>query len=373
MVGYAEDGETVTVRLALTPENTEKLYARCYAYDGYFTDWTGKETIYSTLYLPIDPSWISVNLREYNIGESGGAFVNKNKTMIDDFATNYPHHLEEKVIPEGAHYIAITCKDADPYHNIYITMRRHRLLGQHDTGSVWRDKKVVWIGTSIPWGQGSEKSYALELSRHLGFDLVPAFAPGLAIHLQNHNVLQYGSLSASKTEYANQGITIPDEPPVWSPGTGNSYYYRTWSNVFNSANADADLFVFDVLPNNNNWSLHNWEAFDHENWRYKDDSLFASHRDTFLGAMLHLMDKMYACNPKARMVLMITSHLSMAGWENLRLLSEQYNIPIINVWERVNTTPAAKAQLIQTDGVHLTTYAHELIGRMLVGEFLRIA
>ena len=370
---YAPDGHTVEVKYPLTESNTEKLYARTYASDGYFTKWETKETIYSTLYLPLDPSWISINLREYNIGSGGGAFVDENKSMLQMFATNHPNHLEDKIIPEGARYIAITVKDSSPYHNIYINMPSFRLMGLRESGSAWSGKKVVWLGTSIPWGQGAEKSYAQELSNFLGFELVPAFAPGLAIHTDNGQARTYGSSVLSIAEYNSQGIDIPSDPPAWSPGSGNSYYYRTWENVFNSKNADADLYVFDVIPNNGNWSTSDWDLFDKENWTYNDGSSFASHRNTFLGAMIFLMDKMYQCNPNARMVLLIGAGTNKTGWSNFEILSEAFNIPIINAWKSINTTPKSKTQILNSDGVHISTFAHERIGRMLIGEFMRLA
>lgn len=35
------------------------------------------------------------------------------------------------------------------------------------------------------------------------------------------------------------------------------------------------LYVFDLAPNKKDFSDRDWEAFDPENWKYKDGSNFA--------------------------------------------------------------------------------------------------
>ena len=53
--------------------------------------------------------------------------------------------------------------------------------------------------------------------------------------------------------------------------------------------------------------MDDWNAFNKSSWKYNDGSSFDSHRTTFIGALLYLMDKMYTLNPNARMAFVLDS------------------------------------------------------------------
>lgn len=238
--------------------------------------------------------------------------------------------------------------------------------------SAFNGKKVVWLGTSVSFGQYAEKAYPHEAAQRLGFELVNCSVPGLAAHINNDgSMLQYGSLTLSKAEYKAQGWTIPEQPIVYTPGGQYNNYYRTYENVFCEENADADLYVFDIAPNNTNFSTADWNAFDFTNWRYKDGSAFEDHRSTFLGALLFLMDKMYALNENARMVFVLGGAFSY--WEGraaFQSVKDKWNIPCIDLWGKVNTSPKSRAKLFSEGGTnpHPSTLAHEIMGRMLAND-----
>ena len=215
------------------------------------------------------------------------------------------------------------------------------------------------------------------MANYLGFTLVNCSVPGLAIHMNNGHILSYGSLSASIAECEADGMTIPDAPVTpYVPGGSYNNYYRTWENVFTQENADADLWVFDVGPNNTNFGLDDWNAFNKNDWKYNDDSSFESHRNTFIGAILFLMDKMYALNPKARMVFMIGSAFVYGeSKSNFLTIGNQWFIELVDVYGRINICKPSKTQIYSSGGTdtHPSTFAHELMGRMLIGEFMKIA
>lgn len=240
----------------------------------------------------------------------------------------------------------------------------------------WKDKKVVWIGTSVSFGQYASKSYPHEVSKMLGFNLVNCSTPGIGLHTNSDgSKLTYGSLVLSKSEYQTQGQTIPENPIEYTPGGGYNDYYRTYENIFTAENADADLFVFDVAPNNSAWGLTDWNAFDFNNWTYTDGSTFEEHRTTFLGALLFLMDKMYELNPNARMVFVLGSSFAYdAGKAAFNTVNSKWKIPCIDLWEKINISPKSLTKLKSRNGTdpHPSTFAHECMGKMLVGELLRI-
>lgn len=237
-------------------------------------------------------------------------------------------------------------------------------------------KKVVWIGTSVSFGQYADAAYPDEAAKRLGFNLVNCSVPGLAIHTEkNGAMLQYGSLVLSKNEYAQQGWSIPNSPIAYTPNGEYNNYYRTYENIFCEANIDASLYVFDVAPNNTNFDLTDWNAFDFANWCYKDGSAFSEHRTTFLGALLFLMDKMYELNENARMVFVLGS--AFAYWEGktaFQTVKDKWNIPIIDLWGNINISPKSIIKLRSKDGTdwHPSTFAHKIMGKMLTGELQSI-
>lgn len=255
-----------------------------------------------------------------------------------------------------------------------------------------KKKKIVWLGTSVPYGSCTFdcESYVSYTAKKFGFELVPASVPGEAIHGQiedgKFEPLQWGSTALSKAEYMASGrIEIQDEPKVpWQPGTednelhpgvGYNDYYRTWENIFNKENADADLFVFDVIPNNTNFSDDDWDEFDAEKWQYKDGSSFESHRTTFLGALLFLMDKMYAINPKAKMIMAIGCDLSYKeGKASFEKVSKAWNIPIVDAWEKLDQSEESMKKVKSDNGVnpHPSDYGHKELGKIFIEEFEKL-
>lgn len=358
--------------IELTADNTELLEAKMYKDNGELTTGVLSGATYDTLYFPVG-IYTSFVLDKYAIGVYGGAFVDAEKKWISSFKTDYPNNLEEKVVPEGAYYIAITVNSLVRYKTINGYFKSFELDGLVlDTKNVsgpWAGKKVVWIGTSVPFGQYATKSYAKEAADRLGFNLVNCSSPGVAIHTNNEGgTMTYGSLSLSKSEYASVGWTIPNEPVKYVPGGSYNDYYRTYENVFSEENADADLYVFDVVPNNTNFDTKDWDAFDFSNWCYKDGSKFEDHRTTFLGALLFLMDKMYELNENARMIFVLGSGFSYGnGLQALTTVRYKWNIPVIDVWGKMNISPKSLRKIFSEDGTngHPSTYAHELMGRML--------
>ena len=242
----------------------------------------------------------------------------------------------------------------------------------------WYGKKIVWLGTSVSFGANATTSYAVELCNKLGINLVNTSVPGLAIHInEDGSKLQNGSTCLSKAEYLTQGVTIPDAPLPYIPGGEYNDYYRTWENIFTSENADADLWVFDVVPNNTNFANTDYDNFDRANWVYKDGKSFEEHRTTFLGALIFLLDKMYKLNPNARAITLVGSNFARNNGKNaLELLEDgALRYPFIDLWGKVGYNCKTQSYLYSKDGVdmHPSTEAHKIMGNIAVGEFLGIS
>lgn len=255
----------------------------------------------------------------------------------------------------------------------------------------WYGKKIAWLGTSVPYGSGATTSYLAILQNALKFNLVPAVIPGQGLHAQYDNdsglwyPLTYGSTCLTKAEYEAAktagltSITIDDDPIVpWVPG-GNwqhyNNYYRTWENVLTADKKDVDLFVLDVVPNNSNFDLDDFNAFDFSNWKYSDDSAFADHRGTFLGALLYLIDKIYTFKPTARILLFLGSAFKYSdGKSNFEKLTAK-GVELLDIWGDVNLLKPSLDVIKSNGGTdnHPSTFGHEVLGKRLIGRFLSVS
>ncbi len=308
------------------------------------------------------------------------AFLDENNNVLSWYGTKSTVEIDVLLqVPGGT--VSILINGDNEICKLELLNRRDLKedMAKLRTGAsqIWNGRKIVLIGTSVGFGQYAAKAYIHEAEKVLGFNVVNCSVPGNAIHTEaDGSIKNYGSLALTIAEYADQGVAIPDNPKPYTPGGSYNDYYRTWENVFTPENADADLYIFAVLPNNGDFALTDWNAFDFDNWAYTDGSSFADHRSTFLGAMLYLMDKMYAHNPSARMALLVDSNFARTkGLDNVKTLAEKYNIPLIDLWGKINTTPRALLNLKSKNGTdeHPSTFAHELMGRALVGDLMSIS
>lgn len=336
--------------------------------------------LFNTVLIPIDLELDSIKIL-YAVGVYGGAFLDSQKNWISSFSTNETGVIYN--VPINADFIAYTYNGIHTSFELGINFNLYaseQLKSQASSSfkNPWEGKKVVLLGTSVGFGSNATKSYMQEASNYLGFTLVNTSVPGLAIHTNTDGTkLIYGSTCLSIAEYKEQGMNIPDAPKDYVPGGSYNDYYRTWEHIFTEENADADLWLYAVAPNNGNFKLDDWNAFNKSSWKYNDGSSFDSHRTTFIGALLYLMDKMYTLNPNARMAFVLDSAFAYGDSEgkgNLETVSKQWGIPLVDLWGKINRSPKSLEVIKSKNGTdnHPSTFGHEKMGMMMVGEMLRI-
>lgn len=312
------------------------------------------------------------------VGSYGGAFLDASKNWISSFASTAVG--TKYSIPKNAKYVNITINMSATDNGFAFITKKYYIPDLINTTVVpnsWYGKKILCLGTSVSFGSGASESYIHYASEQLGFELINTSVPGEAIHInQDGTSLTWGSTSLSISEYASQGITIANDPitPIVPNGNYNNYY-RTWEHIFDEEHNDIDLYVFDVIPNNTNFDMTDWDDFNRNTWTYNTGT-FADHRKTFLGALLFLLDKMYENNPNSRCVFVISSSFGYSnGKAAFETIANSYNIPIINLWGKINTSPKSIIKINQENGTnqHPTTFAHEIMGKMFIGELLKVA
>ena len=304
-------------------------------------------------------------------------FYDSNDQLISAFpnAVGYTAYSEIRAnVPANAKYFYVNgASGAEAHCDVYVVKNIVDYVKTHANTSIWKGKKIGVLGTSVAFGSGASTSYSYEASKIDRFDLKMFAVPGLALHTENNgSPRQYGSLSCTIEEYIAAGKTISESPVTpYVPGGSYNTYYCTYENVFVQDNADIDLWIFAVAPNNGNFALTDWELFDKTNWKYSDDSSFAEHRTTFLGAFIFIMNQMYLLNPNARMMIVIDSDFSLSAGalSNLELLRDTWHIEFLNMWYKINTSPKSIIKVKQSDGAdsHPSTFGQTLMGKMLAG------
>ena len=403
--------ETYTNEVNPSTDNVEILNNKIWADYGKLVD----SSKFNTFRLVIPSHTTSVNLSNYNIGVYNGGFLTEDETWIKGI--NNKDNMSEVEIPTGAYYIDVTFEKTitrvvifNLEKNIYNLPNIRLNVSQIDgstKNNQWYGKKICIIGTSVAHGSNAETAYGYIAQQKLGFTMIPAGVPGQAIHgkkvsyIENGvqktilSPLTYGSGSLTKDDYAIAkavrdaglstdviGMTInesPNNPDNWA-GESKPYnnYYRTWENLFTEENQDVALWIYATVPNNNNFALDDWNNFDTSSWKYKDGTSFDEHRTTFLGAMLYLMDKMYNNQPKARMILVLDSAFDYSdsrGKGNMELLSKTFNIPLIDLWGKMNTSPKSLLYVRSKNGTdtHPSTFGQERMGDIFTNELLLVS
>lgn len=360
----AANGDFVEVReyVKLTEDNAQVEDDCIYKADG--LNYLPSNSKYSTITYKIPEGTRQVILDCYKVGKNGGAFLDEHYNIIATISTEDPDHLAVKRVPDDAVYMAVTAEKSNKFNYITLIKNVQKASTNH-----WAGKKVVMIGQSVPFGAVAGKSYIVECANALGFELVNASVPGQAVHLNAGS----GSLCMGLYEYIQKGIEIPDEPIPYQPGGQYNNYYRTWNNVIID-NPDADMYLFDVLPNNTNFDTSEFDRFDFKNWTYSGDD-FINSRNTFQGAMIFLMDKLYQYNPNARVAFVVSSEYNYDHVDALEAVAKKLRIPVIDLWGKMNFNKKTAKALKSNDGTdtHPSAFAHELMGKMMTNEMLLIA
>lgn len=242
-----------------------------------------------------------------------------------------------------------------------------------DKNNYWKGKTICFLGTSITYGATAETCSSKVASEILGFNLIQTGVPGLAISfLANGDFDTFGSSCATIAEYEAAGWDMPSSPTgTYAPNSYNNYY-RTYEHIFRDENLKADLFVFAVAPNNDSFGSGDYELFDLDNWKYTDNSAFSTHRNTFFGALVFLLNELWARKPYARVAFLFeTMHTVTDAEPFMDAIAEKYHIPFIKLNRKWQVTPFNSTQVF-SDGTHPTTLGQQQLGYMLANELLLI-
>lgn len=312
-------------------------------------------------------------------------------------------------VPSGATQLCITCykpsieTDDGVYSSIPIGKDVERLdnnvkslMSRFDfNNNQWKDKKILWLGTSIPWGQSDEDNpgtthrvdhpYPQQVCDALGATLIDCTHGGLAQEAYYDETNQiwspkpYGGGSTSSG--GSTSATIQECIDGLNEGIV-SVDVKAYSYENTLLGKNADLYIFDTEPNNTNGSLTDLENFDWYNWKYNDDSSFASHRNTYCGALIFEIDQILTEKPDAVIVFVgeympfTSTHHSLENYtiRNAGMsLCQKFRIHYIDLTEKLMYLGKYKTTWVNSDKVHPKQATYDRMAKMLINELLLIA
>ena len=242
----------------------------------------------------------------------------------------------------------------------------------------WKGKKIVWLGTSIPENQNGdgatladklERSYPNLVGRMLGANVLNHSRAGLASALAvDGTIKQFGSLSATLAEYADPVVNPLGVNP--SGGDLGRNIYRAYENAM--LGQDADLYVFDLVPNNTEFDTTEWDKFDFNTLTFSDSSTFADNRTTYLGSILYLYNELMNENKLHRVVFVTEYVNTQQGVVNTDLASEVLSIPHIKLREKLGCDTGWFTTQYILDTIHPSQYATYRLANILYGELLKV-
>lgn len=245
-----------------------------------------------------------------------------------------------------------------------VTTIQGQLATIDTTPNQWKGKKIVWMGTSIPAGQHSSINYPTLIGTALGATVLNVAVPGCGVESSaegSPNVPKSsGSFANTVAEYTAAGIS----------SVGNKSYENAMLGK------DADLYVFDYEPNNSRPGTELVENFNLASWKYNDNSTLASHRDTYAGGIIYLIDQLLTEKPTAKIVMISecvtnTAYAITANLAASKAIAEKFHIPLIDLGSRLYYNSKNWSQYIY-DYIHPNEAGHQRIANILMHELLLV-
>ena len=270
---------------------------------------------------------------------------------------------------------------ASQYPSLYIPYNRYVLSSDVSADSAWRDKKILWLGTSIPTGGGYPENVSSNLSATLnkqtisggrararksdgGWFVQSDFIYTFTLSKADINA-RYGAnlgLNVSASDY----LTLSGGGPVLTQDmldalTASNYEVRLVPYI-----AESSLFVLDYGINDRTGQLPTISV-PFLTCEQLLDAGDLYNRNEFLGAMNFLIktiqDAKAALSDKNYRIVIINHHnrgTTASSERNVvtaqENLAKYWGFPLINVADNVGVNPSTLASLTASgDGLHFVT------------------
>jgi hypothetical protein len=290
---------------------------------------------------------------------SNNAFVSAS-SVFDTSATVHDVVDYKYVVPQGITKIgfssftdngrALIVKKGIPIYAGDASEEMYSVFTSKIGSGYWKDKKIVWFGTSIPEG-----GYPQIVGELLGATVFNEAVGTSRVHFkypitptaENPYCFGSGFKAAARTltntleeqewiiDNWDSNFWTADKPDAMTEELANqirSYSYENKVDKYLTAETFPDLFIFDHGHNDTTGTL---EIQNQYYAQYGDYNLY-----TFRGAMNFLIQHILEYNPKARIVMIGEYCGTDADFvPNMQLqVARDWNIPICKNWERLGWT-----------------------------------
>lgn len=290
---------------------------------------------------------------------SSNAFVAAS-SVLDTGSTVHDVVDYKYTVPSGITKIAfssftdngrgLTVKKGVPIYAGDASEEMYSLFTSKIGSGYWKDKKIVWYGTSIPEG-----GYPQIVGELLGANVINEAVGTSRVHFkypitpteENPYCFGTGFKAAARTmsntleeqewiiDNWNSNFWTADKPDAMTEELAEeirSYSYENKIGKYLTDETFPDLFVFDHGHNDTTGTL---EIQNQYYSQYGEYNLY-----TFRGAMNFLIKQILGYNPKARIVMIGEYTGTDSDFvPNMQLqVAHDWNIPICKQWERLGWT-----------------------------------
>ena len=289
---------------------------------------------------------------KYSLYTNLYVLFDQNNNVIDRVGFNEIVSFENIVDVGKATTIGVTVANED-IDSLEVTFEGVSVISKlynAEKISYWKNKKIVWLGTSIPAGGltgfFNDNAYPQRVGKILGATVYNEAIGSSCVHCKNPNLISssnpYGFIS--NFEKVSRCLTNSIEEMNWIVNNYNSSIFTSgkptsapngatirgysWENKINKyKNENIDLWVID----------HGFNDFGYAD--YLDESKYNEYGKnnlyTFQGAFDFIISKIKDMNPFARIVI-------IGNYENQNRpevaeyqekIAKRYSLPLFKAWE----------------------------------------
>lgn len=246
----------------------------------------------------------------------------------------------------------------------------------------WAGSKIVVLGTSLdttygyvgdvtasPWQRVAAMMNATIINTAIIGNSIDGAAPP-------NNPSTSGITPFTVAEYIAQDGDWTDAATV---------AYRSVDNIFSASNhlgvntSDADLYIFDVIPNNTDAADTDLSDFNFETWAYGTGD-FAAHRGTFAGGYIYLLNALKTLNATARIAVMdlivwgMRENANVIGCQaDNETIATAISADELYIWDDLGITVGNHATYLADDDAHFIDAGKALVAQQIVAKLTALA
>lgn len=218
--------------------------------------------------------------------------------------------------------------------NLIELDKRDEEIAQINKINHWKGKIMCAFGASGTYG-ATAVSFPVEVGKILDCT-VRNFAKSSPMRYYDNSLKTSG-------DYQGKSVGLSSTIAEWESEGYSGTSIRSWENYFTQ---DLDLVIFGEGDSNcpggdELIDLIQLPTQNNKHYTYSNGDTLAQHRDSYIGALVYLLDKLWGINPACRVVftndyLYIGNYSNASGLRNrTKALCEKLCLPNIQIWQKL--------------------------------------